>query len=112
MWLYFNFALSLREVELMMAFRGVQLSYETIRRWCDTFGASYAAKLKRRRPKLGDKWFLDEVFLKINGVQHYLWRAVDQTGASLTFWYNRSAIALLPCASFEDYCELPNATLA
>ena len=42
--------------------------------------ASYAAKLKRRRPKLGDKWFLDEVFLKINGVQHYLWRAVDQTG--------------------------------
>ena len=81
MWLYFNFALSLREVELMMAFRGVQLSYETIRRWCDTFGASYAAKLKRRRPKLGDKWFLDEVFLKINGVQHYLWRAVDQTGA-------------------------------
>ncbi len=81
MWLYFNFAVSLREVELMMAQRGVQLSYETIRRWCDKFGASYAAQLKCRRPKLGDKWFLDEVFLKINGVQHYLWRAVDQTGA-------------------------------
>ena len=81
MWLYFNFAVSLREVELMMAYRGVQLSYETIRRWCDTFGASYAAKLKRRRPNLRDKWFLDEVFLKINGVQHYLWRAVDQHGA-------------------------------
>jgi putative transposase len=80
-WLYFHFSLSLREVEMMMAFRGVQLSYETIRRWCDTFGASYAAQLKRRRPKLGDKWFLDEVFLKINGMQHYLWRAVDQTGA-------------------------------
>jgi hypothetical protein len=80
-WLYFIFAVSLREVELMMAFRGVQLSYETIRRWCDKVGASYAAKLKRRRPKLGDKWFLDEVFLKINGVQHYLWRAVDQHGA-------------------------------
>ena len=80
MWLYFNFAVSLREVELMMAFRGVQLSYETIRRWCDTFGPSYAAKLKRRRPKLGDKWFLDEVFLKINGTQHYLWRAIDQHG--------------------------------
>jgi putative transposase len=54
-WLYFNFAVSLREVELMMAYRGIQLSYETIRRWCETFGASYAAKLKRRRPKLGDK---------------------------------------------------------
>ena len=64
-----------------MAYRGIQLSYETIRRWCETFGAAYAAKLKRRRPRLGDKWFLDEVFLKINGVQHYLWRAVDQKGA-------------------------------
>ncbi len=64
-----------------MAVRGVQLSYETIRRWCDKFGQSYAAKLKRRRAKIGDKWHMDEVFLKINGVQHYLWRAVDQQGA-------------------------------
>jgi putative transposase len=70
----------LRDVELMMAFRGLFLTYETIRNWCDKFGPSYAAQLKRRRPKLGDKWFLDEVFLKINGVQHYLWRAVDQHG--------------------------------
>src|SRR3954462_4612247 len=54
-WLYFNLSVSLREVELMMAYRGIQLSYETVRRWCDTFGAAYAAKLKRRRPKLGDK---------------------------------------------------------
>ena len=80
-WLYFSFCLSLRDVELMMAARGVQLSYETIRRWCDKFGQSYAAKLKRKRPKIGDKWHMDEVFLKINGVQHYLWRAVDQHGA-------------------------------
>ena len=80
-WLYFNFALSLRDVELMMAFRGVLLTYETVRNWCDKFGPSYAAQLKRRRPKLGDKWHLDEVFLKMNGVQHYLWRAVDQHGA-------------------------------
>ena len=57
-WLYFNFCLSLRDVELMMAFRGVQLSYETIRRWCDKFGKSYAAKLKGKRAKLGDKWHL------------------------------------------------------
>jgi transposase-like protein len=54
-WLYFSFCLSLRDVELMMAARGVQLSYERIRRWCDKFGQSYAAKLKRRRPKIGDK---------------------------------------------------------
>ncbi len=65
----------------MMAFRGVLLTYETVRNWCDKFGLSYAAQLKRRRPKLGDKWHLDEVFLKIHGVQHYLWRAVDQHGA-------------------------------
>src|SRR4051794_2950166 len=65
----------------MMAFRGVLLTYETVRNWCDKFGPSYAAQLKRRRPKLGDKWHLDEVFLKMNGVQHYLWRAVDQHGA-------------------------------
>jgi len=48
---------------------------------CDKFGTAYAAKLKRRRPQLGDQWFLDEVFLKIDGVPHYLWRAVDQHGA-------------------------------
>ena len=62
-WLYFNFALSLHDVELMMAFRGVPLSYETIRRWCDQFGAAFAAQLKRKRPKLGDKWHLDEVLI-------------------------------------------------
>jgi len=64
-----------------MAFRGVLLTYETVRNWCNKFGSSYAAQLKRKRPRLGDKWHLDEVFLKINGVQHYLWRAVDQHGA-------------------------------
>ena len=57
---------------------GVQLSYETVRRWCGKFGKSYADQLRRKRAKPGDKWHLDEVFLKINGVQHYLWRAVDQ----------------------------------
>jgi putative transposase len=66
-WLYFNFCVSFRDVELMMAFRGVELSYETIRRWCDKFGAAYAAKLKRSRAKLGDKWHFYEMFLKING---------------------------------------------
>ena len=80
-WLYFNFSVSFRDVELMMAFRGVELSYETVRRWCNKFGKSYADQLRRRRAKPGDKWHLDEVFLTINGVQHYLWRAVDQNGA-------------------------------
>ncbi len=61
-----------------MAARGVLVSYETVRRWCDKFGKQYADGLRRRRTRTGDKWHLDEVFLKINGVQHYLWRAVDQ----------------------------------
>ncbi|WP_443080228.1 IS6 family transposase [Streptomyces sp. P9-A2] len=79
-WLYFRFPLSFREVEELMLQRGVIVSYETIRRWCLKFGQSYANALRRRRPRPGDKWHLDEVFVKINGVRHYLWRAVDQDG--------------------------------
>ncbi len=79
-WLYFRFSLSFRDVEDLMAARGVVLSYETVRRWTLKFGQQYANDLRRRRPQPGDKWHLDEVFLKINGTQHYLWRAVDQDG--------------------------------
>jgi putative transposase len=79
-WFYFRFAVSFRDVEEAMASRGVLVSYETIRRWCDKFGHDYAAGLRRRRARTGDKWHLDEVFLNINGVKHYLWRAVDQNG--------------------------------
>ena len=79
-WLYFRFALSFRDVEEMMSSRGVTLSYETIREWCLKFGQIYANDLRRRSPRPGDRWHLDEVFLKINGRIHYLWRAVDQDG--------------------------------
>ncbi|PBC35611.1 IS6 family transposase [Rhodococcus sp. ACS1] len=79
-WLYFRFGLSFREVEELMLRRGVVVSYETIRRWCHKFGQAYANELRRRRPRPGDKWHLDEVFVRINGTQHYLWRAVDQNG--------------------------------
>ena len=79
-WLYHRFPLSLREVEELMLARGVVVSYETIRSWCAKFGPVYAAQLRRRRPRPGDKWHLDEVFVKINGTTHYLWRAVDQHG--------------------------------
>src|SRR3954469_11527669 len=64
-WLYFSFALSYREVEMMLARRGVEVSYETIRQWCFKFGQAYANKLRRHRPRPGDKWHLDEVVLKI-----------------------------------------------
>jgi putative transposase len=79
-WLYHCFSLSLREVELILAARGIVVSYETIREWSLRFGRTYAKSLKRRRPQLGDKWFLDEVFVRIRGKLHYLWRAVDQHG--------------------------------
>ncbi len=79
-WLYHRFALSLRDVEELMLARGVVVTYETIRSWCAKFGPAYAAQLRRRRPRPGDKWHLDEVFVKINGTTHYLWRAVDQHG--------------------------------
>jgi transposase-like protein len=79
-WLYHRFALSLRDVEELMLARGVVVTYETIRSWCAKFGPDYANQLRRRRPRPGDKWHLDEVFVKINGATHYLWRAVDQHG--------------------------------
>ncbi len=63
-----------------MAAGGIEVSYETIRQWCQKFGQLYANELRSRRPRPGDKWHLDEVFLTINGQRHYLWRAVDQDG--------------------------------
>ncbi|MEW2491633.1 IS6 family transposase [Streptomyces sp. NPDC048411] len=82
-WLYFRFPLSYREVEELMLQRGVIVSCETVRRWCAKFGQAYADGLRRRRPRPGDKWHLDEVFIKINGKRQYLWRAVDQDGTVL-----------------------------
>jgi putative transposase len=70
-------------VELLPAERGVVAFYETIRRRCKKFGQTFAGRLRRRRPRPGDKWYLDEVFSRIQGVQHYLWRAVDQEGVVL-----------------------------
>src|ERR671916_687613 len=79
-WLYFRFNLSYRDVEELLAERGVVVTYESVRQWCLKFGQTYANTLRRRRAKPGDKWHLDEVFLTINGKKHYLWRAVDQDG--------------------------------
>ncbi len=79
-WLYHRFGLSLRDVEDLLAERGVTVSYEAIRFWCGKFGLDYARRLRRRRGRLGDTWYLDEVFVTIRGERHYLWRAVDQDG--------------------------------
>jgi putative transposase len=82
-WLYFRFSLSFRDIQEMMLERGVEVSHEAIRRWCLTFGAEYARRLRRQRGRSGDTWHLDEVFCKINGRLVYLWRAVDQSGEVL-----------------------------
>ena len=82
-WLYFRFSLSFRDVEEMMNERGVTVTYETVREWCLKFGGAYAKRMRMRSPRSGDRWHLDEVFLKINGRLQYLWRAVDQDGEVL-----------------------------
>jgi len=82
-WLYFRFSVSYRDIEELMAERGVVVTYETIRTWCYKFGQDYAKRIRARRGQLGDTWHLDEVYLKIGGGLQYLWRAVDQDGSIL-----------------------------
>src|SRR5918992_939495 len=88
-WLYFRFCLSYRDVEELMAERGISLTYEAVRSWCRKFGQAYANALRQRHPRPGDKWHLDEVFLTIRGTRHYLWRAVDQDGQVLDILVQR-----------------------
>jgi putative transposase len=78
--LYYHFNISCRNVEDLLAERGVEVSYESIRLWCNKFGPAYARRLKRKHRGYGDTFYMDEVFVKIQGKQHYLWRAVDQDG--------------------------------
>ena len=79
-WLYYRFNLSHRDIEDLLAERGIIVSRESVRLWCIKFGAIYGRRLKRKHRGYGDTFFIDEVFVKINGKQHYLWRAVDQDG--------------------------------
>ena len=82
-WLYHRFCLSFRDVEEILAERGVSVSYEAVRQWCLKFGAPFTKKLKYRQGRPGDIWHLDEAVVTIAGVRHSLWRAVDQDGAVL-----------------------------
>jgi putative transposase len=88
-WLYYRFCLSYRDVEELLFARGIRVTYEAIRKWCRKFGQQYANQLRRRRPRPGDTWHLDEVFLTINGQRRYLWRAVDQDGHVLDILVQR-----------------------
>jgi len=102
-WLYHVFSLSLRDVELLLAERGIVVSYETVRRWCKKFGQSFANRLRRRRPRPGDQWHLDEVFIRIQGVQHYLWPPWTRMALHSTSWSRNAATAKQPSAS-SDAC--------
>ena len=82
-WLYFRFPLSYRDVEDLLAERGIDVSYETVRRWASKFGQAYARKLRQTRPRPDGRWHLDEMFVSINGKRMYLWRAVDSEGEVL-----------------------------
>ncbi len=82
-WLYHRFSLSFRDVEDLMAERGITVYYESIRKWCNLFGPEFARRLRKRQSRLGDTWHLDEVFIKIRGELYYLWRAVDQDGDTI-----------------------------
>ena len=79
-WLYYRFGLSFRDVEDLLAQRGITVTYEAIRQWCRKFGLDYARRLRRRRGRQGDTWHLDELFVRIQGRQQFLWRAVDEDG--------------------------------
>jgi putative transposase len=82
-WLYHRFSLSFRDIEEVLAERGVTVSHEAIRLWCLLFGQAFAKRLRGRPGRLGDTWHLDEMFVTRHGARHYLWRAVDQDGEVL-----------------------------
>jgi transposase-like protein len=86
-WLYHRFCLSFRDVEDLLAKRGILVSHETIRQWCRKFGPLYARRLARRRGRLGDAWHLDELFVTIRRQRQYLWRAVDEDGDTIDLRY-------------------------
>ena len=82
-WLYLRFTLSYRDVEELLVERGLDVSYETIRRWVLKFGPAFARRLRRRRPRPSSRWHLDEMVVRIGGKRMYLWRAVDDEGEVL-----------------------------
>ena len=88
-WLYLRFTLSYRDVEELLAERGLDLSYETVRRWVLKFGPLLARGLRQRRPRPGDRWHLDEMVVRVAGRHMYLWRAVDQEGEVLDMLVQR-----------------------
>src|SRR6201988_2891239 len=88
-WLYLRFTLSYRDVEELLAERGLDISYETVRRWVLKFGPAIARRLRQRRPRPSDRWHLDEMVVRIAGKRTYLRRAVDHEGEVLDMLVQR-----------------------
>ncbi len=109
-WLYFRFTLSFRDVEEMLAARGIDVSYETIRCWTIKFGPQIARNLKRKRPAPSPRWHLDEVVCNIGGKRMYLWRAVDDEGEVLDVVVQKrrdhdAALKLLEALAAQPACR-------
>ena len=88
-WLYHRFSLSHRDIEDLLTQRGIEVSYEAVRLWCNKFGSKYALRLRRKHQGYGDTFYIDEVFVKIQGERHYLWRAVDQDGGVVDVFHQK-----------------------
>jgi len=110
-WLYYRFNRSHRDIEDLLAERGITVSHKSIRLWCIKFGAIYTRRLKRKHRGFGDAFYIDEVFIKTNVKQHYLWRAVDQDGEVVDFTYKHSAMVLLQSNSSGALYETMAANL-
>ena len=102
-WPYYRFNLSHRDIEDLLAGCGINVTYETIRLWCNKFGPKYATRLKRKHRGYGDTFFIDEVFIKIDGKQHYLWRAIDQVVKSLMCISRNDEMVRQQSDSLKDY---------
>ena len=88
-WLYHHFPLSYRDVQELLHQRGIQVSHETLREWCIKFATLFAERLRHREPRRGSRWHMDEVCTTVDGVRHWLWRAVDEHGFVLDILLQR-----------------------
>jgi len=109
-WIYHRFTLSFRDIEDLLAERGVIVSYESIRQWYQKFRPDFAKRLRNRQGKLGDTWYADEVFIKINGELRYLWRAVDQDGDVLDIIVQRRRDKRAALSSFRKMLKAQGST--
>lgn len=103
-WLYYRFPLSFRMVEDMLDYRGIIVTHKTVREWTEKFGREYANAIRRRAPRFGDKWHLDEMVITINGKRPFLWRALIRMALCLIFWFKNGAIPRLTSVSCVNFC--------